>query len=103
MEGIYGSANYVAPEMVQGYYDCKVDVFSAGVIFYALMTLKLPHNGWTNADILERIENEHICYLHTREISCKYDITAFHLLQRMLRKKPETRITAIDASYHTWT
>ena len=55
MKGIFGSANYVAPEMISGNYDCKVDVFSAGIIFYAMMTLKLPHDGSNNAQILDKI------------------------------------------------
>ena len=45
----------MAPEMISGNYDCKVDVFSAGIIFYAMMTLKLPHDGSNNAQILDKI------------------------------------------------
>ena len=51
MRGLYGSPHYTAPEM-NDEYDCKVDVFSAGVILYTMMTLKLPFDGHTSEDII---------------------------------------------------
>lgn len=45
MDDIYGSPNYIAPEMLKGQYDCKVDVFGAGVIFYLMLTMRLPFNA----------------------------------------------------------
>ena len=51
MKGMYGSPNYAAPEM-NDEYDCIVDVFSAGVILYTMMTLKLPFDGRTSKDII---------------------------------------------------
>lgn len=53
MRGIYGTSNYVAPEMMLGNYDCKVDIFSVGVLLHAMMTLKLPFNGRTDHEILK--------------------------------------------------
>ena len=37
-----GTAPYMAPEMILGEYDEKVDVFSVGAILYQLMTGKHP-------------------------------------------------------------
>ena len=51
MRGLYGSPHYTAPEM-NDEYDCIVDVFSAGVILYTMMTLKLPFDGRTSKDII---------------------------------------------------
>ena len=42
MIDICGTSNYLAPEMIAGDYNCKVDVFSVGVIFYTMLALRLP-------------------------------------------------------------
>ena len=44
-----GTAYYLAPELVQREpYDTKVDIWSAGVIIYYLITGEFPFNGKTN-------------------------------------------------------
>jgi len=41
-----GTPGYVAPEILNDKpYNCKVDVYSAGIIFYIILTGKIPFNG----------------------------------------------------------
>ena len=41
-----GTPGYVAPEILNDKdYDCKVDVYSCGIIFYIILTGKIPFNG----------------------------------------------------------
>lgn len=42
MRDVCGTPNYLAPEMIAGDYNCKVDVFSVGVILYTMLSLRLP-------------------------------------------------------------
>ena len=46
--------------MIKGEYDKKVDVFSAGVILYTMMTLKMPFDGPNDQYILDKILKENI-------------------------------------------
>eukprot|EP00359_Climacostomum_virens_P007064 CAMPEP_0204902928 /NCGR_PEP_ID=MMETSP1397-20131031/3960_1 /ASSEMBLY_ACC=CAM_ASM_000891 /TAXON_ID=49980 /ORGANISM="Climacostomum Climacostomum virens, Strain Stock W-24" /LENGTH=322 /DNA_ID=CAMNT_0052071505 /DNA_START=453 /DNA_END=1421 /DNA_ORIENTATION=+ len=50
-----GSPGYTAPEMLRGEpYDAKVDMFSAGVIFYLLLSGHMPFYGRNIQEIVRR-------------------------------------------------
>ena len=48
MNGVYGTSNYIAPEMISGEYTESADMFSCGVIFYTMLTMKLPFDDRTD-------------------------------------------------------
>lgn len=45
MTNIHGSHFYLAPEVIEGHYDQKCDLWSLGVITYALFTKAFPFYG----------------------------------------------------------
>ena len=48
-----GTPGYVAPEILNDRpYTTKVDVFSCGIIFYILLTGKIPFNGMSYKEIV---------------------------------------------------
>jgi len=96
-----GSPGYVAPELLrdQGY-DCKSDVFSAGVIAYILLSGRPVFKG---ADVEAVLEANKNCKL---EFPDKYWDTitdeAKDLVAKLLAQDPKARISASEALNHPW-
>ena len=65
MHGVFGTSYYVAPEVIEGTYSEKCDVWSIGVILYILLSGEPPFNGQTDEAIVERIRTISIVSSHT--------------------------------------
>ena len=96
-----GSPGYVAPEILrdEGYnYQC--DIFSAGVIFYAILTGKTLFDGASFTTVLNNNKNckFRISQKHWKNISPE----AQDLVMKMLHQDWKKRITAQGALDHPW-
>jgi len=56
MESIVGTTHYISPEVLQGKYNQKCDIWSAGVILYALLSGHFPFKGSNNKEIYNNIK-----------------------------------------------
>lgn len=57
MNQLYGTAYYIAPEIVNGKtYNEKCDLWSIGVIMYILLTGSPPFDGKNDNDILKVVK-----------------------------------------------
>jgi len=96
MRGVVGTPYYVAPEVIMGRdYDEKVDVWSCGVILYAMLSGIPPFYGDSAAQIFEAVLRANLRFPSTvfRSVSAQ----AKDLLRKMICRDPSRRISAHQA------
>lgn len=94
-----GSPFYAAPEMIKGvrYVGPEVDVWSLGVILFALLSGRLPFDASTMSELYDRISKG--VYVTPSHFSPE----ASHLISRMLTVDPRQRATLEEVIQHEWT
>ncbi|KAK1273144.1 Calcium-dependent protein kinase 33 [Acorus gramineus] len=97
---IVGSAYYVAPEVLNQNYGKEIDVWSAGVILYILLSGVPPFWGETEKEIFDAILEGKIDF--TSDPWPSVSDSAKHLVQKMLTYDPKKRITADQVLEHPW-
>lgn len=90
LHSIVGTPCYVAPEVLEGAYDRKCDIWALGVIFYVMLFGKYPFNEDNKSALFEKIRNQEPNYNSTAISS-----EAKSLLQLMLTKDPQMRPEAV--------
>jgi 5'-AMP-activated protein kinase catalytic alpha subunit len=93
-----GSPNYAAPEVISGnlYAGAEVDVWSCGVILYALLCGTLPFDDESIPNLFKKIKSG-MYSLPTHLSQSSRD-----LILRMLVVDPMKRITIQDVRKHHW-
>ncbi|KAL4794934.1 hypothetical protein BDV19DRAFT_389824 [Aspergillus venezuelensis] len=91
-----GSPHYAAPEIIYGrkYRGDRADIWSCGIILYALLTGFLPFDGGDLHTTLQLVRKGD--YMIPPNISDE----AADLIQRILQKKPDDRINMKDMWKH---
>ncbi|KRX00212.1 Protein kinase-like domain [Pseudocohnilembus persalinus] len=99
-----GSVDYAAPEVFQGKYTEKCDIWSAGVIMYILLGGYHPFGQSTsfqsNLDFGNHLSNTNFDFNDTEwdQISGE----SKDLIKKLLQKNPAKRLSAEQALQHPW-
>lgn len=93
-----GSPNYAAPEVISGnlYAGAEVDVWSCGVILYALLCGTLPFDDESIPNLFKKIKSGMYA------LPAHLPPSAKELIMRMLVVDPMKRYTIADVRAHPW-
>ncbi|KAF6168112.1 hypothetical protein GIB67_011497 [Kingdonia uniflora] len=97
---IVGSAYYVAPEVLRRSYGKEIDIWSAGVILYILLSGVPPFWAETENGIFDAIIEGEIDFESPPWPSISN--SAKDLVRKMLTKDPKKRITSAEVLAHPW-
>jgi len=96
----FGTAYYIAPEVLGKYYDEKCDVWSCGVILYILLCGYPPFGGANDKEILNKVKIGK--YRFDEDDWGKISDDAKNLIRKMLTFNPADRINARQALNDKW-
>ncbi|XP_061376112.1 calcium-dependent protein kinase SK5 isoform X1 [Gastrolobium bilobum] len=97
---VVGSPYYVAPEVLHKHYGPELDVWSAGVILYILLSGVPPFWAETEQGIFRQIFLGRLDFQF--EPWPSISDSAKDLIQKMLDRNPNTRLTAHKVLCHPW-
>jgi calcium-dependent protein kinase len=96
----FGTAYYIAPEVLNKDYDEKCDIWSCGVILYILLCGYPPFGGANDRDILNKVKIGK--YKFDEDDWGKISYDAKNLIRKMLTFNPADRISAREALNDKW-
>ena len=94
-----GTAYYISPEVLQGKYEEKCDIWSAGVILYIIICGYPCFNGEDDDEIFAAIQKGKIVFPSLERDSISND--ARELIKKMC-SPPNKRLTASQVLEETW-
>ncbi|XP_018026338.1 serine/threonine-protein kinase BRSK2 [Hyalella azteca] len=98
LETSCGSPHYACPEVIRGekYDGRRADVWSCGVILYALLVGALPFDDDNLRQLLEKVKRGAFHIPHFVPPDCQ------ELLRGMIEVNPEKRLTLEEINKHSW-
>ena len=93
---------YMAPEMLckDSVFDERIESWSLGILLCKILTKKSPFESYSNAAQIKRIVLKEINF--TEEIWTSVSIEAQDVIENLLKKNPNHRMTLKDALSHSW-
>eukprot|EP01054_Gregarina_sp_Poly1_P004674 Gregarina_sp_Poly_1__4673@NODE_2498_length_2057_cov_137_763317_g1587_i0_p1_GENE_NODE_2498_length_2057_cov_137_763317_g1587_i0NODE_2498_length_2057_cov_137_763317_g1587_i0_p1_ORF_typecomplete_len552_score90_59Pkinase/PF00069_25/1_9e70Pkinase_Tyr/PF07714_17/5_2e41EFhand_7/PF13499_6/1_6e10EFhand_7/PF13499_6/0_0022Kinaselike/PF14531_6/1_5e12EFhand_6/PF13405_6/0_0014EFhand_6/PF13405_6/1_5e02EFhand_6/PF13405_6/0_00021EFhand_11/PF08976_11/2_4e07EFhand_11/PF08976_11/0_83Kdo/PF06293_14/5_3e10EFhand_8/PF1 len=100
MTAMHGTVYYVSPEVMDGCYREKCDIWSIGVIVYMLLSGTPPFNGSVDYQILVKIRNAN--YNFDGAVWSTISDCAKDFIRSLLVRDPNERPSAEEALKHKW-
>lgn len=99
MHQMYGTPYYIAPEVLQGNYNNKCDLWSIGVMLYIMLCGSPPFNG-SDEQIIAKVKKGTWDFRGQAWDSISDE--AKDLVKKLMEKDIDRRLTAVEALEHDW-
>ena len=96
MKSYAGTPYFMAPEVLNGNYTHKCDIWSLSCVLYMLIVGKLPFQGKTRKEVFDKIKSGR--YQPASHLSDELR----SLLEQMFTVNPEDRPNAAECQTHAW-
>ncbi|OMJ75609.1 hypothetical protein SteCoe_25229 [Stentor coeruleus] len=97
---LVGTPYYIAPEVINGKYNEKCDIWSIGIIMYIMLCGSPPFQGKTNDEIYKKIRLDEVNF--SKKVWFGVSACAKKLVRKMLNKDPAKRISIGELYYDPW-
>lgn len=98
-----GTSTYLAPEVLEGCYDEKADIWSCGVVLFVMLAGRLPFVGKTQQEVMDLIRDEKTGVPDmTRPCWQSVSGPAKAAVLAMMTRDPDKRPSAWDMLQHDW-
>jgi len=95
---IVGTVHYMAPEMMSGIYDARIDIWALGILLFELFDKKLPFFPGTFEELKDLFEQHNFNKIPRNVPSPE----AADIVVRLLEPNPKKRITLAEVVSHPW-
>ena len=92
MDVVAGTPYFMAPEVIDGNYQEKCDIWSLGVVLYMLVTGQLPFNGNSKPEVYGKIRKG----VYRQPKGCSKN--CIDLIAKMLTVDPKARPSAMECT-----
>lgn len=96
MDVVAGTPYFMAPEVIDGKYQERCDIWSLGIVLYMLISGTLPFNGTSKPEVYGKIRRGVYKQPKNCSESCR------DLLKKMLTVNPAERPSAGECFHHPW-
>ena len=100
LHSVVGSPFYVAPEVLNGNYDEKCDVWSIGILAYCLLAGCPPFYSTSKEEVFKKIKYQALQFPEDKFVNVSENAKNF--IKNVLIKNPKKRPTAMTALNEPW-
>ena len=100
VKDMVGTAEYIAPEVIDSEYDTKCDMWSLGCLTYMILSGCPPFAGSNEAALLKAVKKGDFEF----DLRCWTEVSpaAKDFIQKLIVVDPAERMSATEASEHAW-
>lgn len=95
-----GTVLYIAPEVIEGSYDEKCDIWSCGVLMYMMLCGMPPFYGADRKEVMQKIKKGKFSF--KSKIWSVISSDGKNLIEKMLTYDPEKRPSCREVLSHSW-